>query len=82
MAKHIPWCDICAMGIQNLNFVVAIETHGLQVNMPDRFDCTVHQEHIPDDNFKALEVPGPNCHVLDPNVFYSSNKFCGHRGWC
>lgn len=78
MTKHIPWGDICAVGVQNLGFVAVVEIHGLQVNMPNRFDYTVHQQHIPHNDFETLKAPGPNCSVPNPNMFRSFDKPVGH----
>jgi len=78
MTPHIPWGDVRAVGVQNLDFVTVVKIHGPQVNMPNRFDYTVHQQHIPRNDFKTLKAPGPNCSVSDPNVFRSLDEPVGY----
>ena len=78
MTKHAPRGDICAMRVQNLDFVVVTEAHGFQVNTSDYFDYTIHEEHIPLDDFETLDAPSPDCRVPDPNVFRSFDEPVGH----
>lgn len=77
MAKHIPWGDICAVRVQNLDFVTVIDTHGRQVNAANRLDHTVHEKHVAMDEFKTLNAPGPYCRVPDPDVFRPVDKSVG-----
>jgi hypothetical protein len=78
MKAHVPWGDVRAVRVQNLDFVAVIETHGLQINMTNRLDYTVHEKHIPLDDLKALNAPGPDRRVPDPNVLCSFNKPVRH----
>ena len=68
MTRYIPWGDIRAVCVQNVDFVT-VEAHGLQVDMSNGFNYTVHQKHISLDDFKPLKASGPNRRVPDPNVF-------------
>lgn len=78
MTKYTPGGYIRAVRVQNLDFVAVVEGHGLQVNMSNRFNYTVHKKYIPLDDFKALKTSGPDRRVPDPNVFRSFDKPVGH----
>ena len=78
VTTHVPWSDVCAVCVQNLDFVSVIEAHGLQVNMANHFDYAVHEKYVSMYNLETLNAPGPDCRVPDPDVFRPLNEPVGH----
>jgi len=74
---HVPWGDIRAVRVQDLDFVVVIKAYGLQVNATNRLDHTIHEKHVSMDDLKALNTPGPDCRVPDPDGFRPFNEPVG-----
>ena len=65
------------MRIQDFAFVAVVEAHGPQVDVANHLDHAVHKKNISMYDLEALNPPGPDCRVPDPDVFRPFNEPVG-----